>query len=157
MKNAWNLLVCNSSDNLSPLPISRWTFLSIENLTGIVQNHIQTSHSIMAKYGIKPNSKGQTAIEYARLIEFQRRLQKCPLNARNVVVYPTQLPICFNDRLFRGEYYWNKCMKCGQLTQPKDAKFTSFSDDDGMQYYGTNRSCPCGETIAVRLEGHRRP
>lgn len=153
----WRVKVCNSSSNLSPLPTTHWTTLTVPNIGYLVNEAIKQRADHFVKYGGSRFGKGQQAVEFRRLQSFLKRLNTARSGARTLVIGPTELPISFNYRIFNLDFICNECLVCGRMSAPAQTRLEDFDEDFGMQNYGHFRTCACGDRIAYQIDGHRRP
>ncbi|TRW95174.1 hypothetical protein FNJ84_16875 [Paracoccus sp. M683] len=134
-----------------------WIVLRVNDLETRLQQDISRYEKAYSKYYDLLTCAAQKALEYRALVAFQDRLHNTPRGKAPIEIGAGELPLSFNEDKFAGNFLWLECLVCGASSRPSQTIIRPFSDDEGMQYYGQLRCCPCGQPIAYKTEGYRRP
>lgn len=157
MADVWELHLPSNAEPRDKRGMRYQTILQVDDLSERLENEISRYEREYSRYWGVQNGRSQNFQEYRALIAFRERFQNIPEQGGRIDIASGELPLSFNDDIFAGHFISVTCYVCGATNPPWRTFLQEFSDTDGMQYYGKQRYCPCGQSIAYKLEGYRRP
>lgn len=151
------LVVRNDSWNFTELAHEFTAWLRVEDLENSI-NAVKAQYADdFTRFPGLANGRSQKAIEFDRLNAFHDRLRKTGDGSQPMSIGATELPISFNEEIFKGDFILLYCLKCCRFSPPELTYLAPFEYDTGEQAYGTFRHCLCGRQIAWHIRGQRKP
>lgn len=153
----WWVSVRNDSWNYTAFQGRFRAYLLVEDLPERVGQALNSRIAKVHQHPPLDNGVSQISKELGRLRAFQERIASFTSHVSHIEIGAAEVPVDFNADLFEGRFTLVHCWLCQRLSPAEKTWLYPFEETDGAQVFGYLRKCLCGNLIAHRIEGQRRP
>ncbi|GGX46778.1 hypothetical protein GCM10007385_13010 [Tateyamaria omphalii] len=153
----WWVSVRNDSWNYTALQGRFRAYLLVDDLQERVAQALNGRMAKVRQHTSLSNGVSQISQEIERLHTFQERIANGEGHWSQIEIDAAEVPVDFNADLFEGRFKVLHCWQCQRLSAAENTWLDSFQETDGAQVFGCLRKCLCGNIVAYRIDGQRRP